>query len=62
MTAKTREGGGLVWRVAKVPSEPTKLSEQQQRKVRMRLGVGESQSNIASSYGVDVAEVARMAR
>ena len=47
--------------VAKGPSEPVRLSPQQQREVRMRLGVGESKDRIASAYGVDVDTIRQLA-
>ena len=40
LMAKTREDGSLIARLPKAPSEPVKLSEQQQRQVRDRLGIG----------------------
>jgi hypothetical protein len=40
----------------------TELTPQQQREVRARLKVGESQASIARSYKVDVSAVERLAR
>jgi hypothetical protein len=52
----------LLLRVAKGPSKPFRLTEQQQNEVRMRLNVGEPRDRIADAYGVDVETVARVAR
>jgi hypothetical protein len=62
LTGKTLGEGGLIQRLPKGPSEPLKLSEQQQRKVRDRLKIGESKDRIAHAYGVDVDTIRRMAR
>jgi len=45
---------------AKGPSEPFRLTPQQQREVRARLEEGEPQDNIARSYGVDVDTIKRV--
>ena len=60
LTAKTLEEGGLVWRLPKVPSEPQKLTPQQQQEVQVRLKTGESYDSIARSYGVDVATIRQL--
>jgi hypothetical protein len=52
----------LLLRVARGPSKPFRLTEQQQNEVRMRLNVGEPRDRIADAYGVDVETVARVAR
>jgi hypothetical protein len=60
LTAKTPEEGGLIWRLPKGPSEPSKLSEQEQREVRMRLKTGERPERIAHAYGTDVGTIERL--
>ena len=45
---------------AKGPSEPFRLTPQQQREVRARLEEGEPQDNVARSYGVDVDTIKRV--
>jgi hypothetical protein len=60
LTAKTLEEGGLVWRLPKVPSEPQKLTLQQQQEAQVRLKTGESYDSIARSYGVDVATIRQL--
>jgi hypothetical protein len=62
LTAKTLEEGGLVQRLPKIPSEPRKLTPQQQQEVRARLKVGEPQASIARGYNVDVDTIRRLAR
>jgi hypothetical protein len=62
LRALLKEESGLVGRLPKWPSEPTRLSEQQQLEVRMRLGVGESKDRIADAYGTDVDTIKRLAR
>ena len=62
MSARRKEDGGLAWRVAKVPSDPRRLSPQQQEEVRARLRVGEPKARIAAAYGVDEAMIARLAQ
>jgi hypothetical protein len=52
----------LLLRVAKGPSKPHKLSEQQEREVRARLREGEPRDRIAGAYGVDAATIGRVAR
>ena len=47
---------------AKGPSEPFRLTPQQQREVRARLEEGEPQDNVARSYGVDVDTIRRPAQ
>ena len=51
---------GLKLSVAKGPSEPPKLSVQQQAEVQARLKTGESYDSIARSYGVDVATIRQL--
>jgi transposase len=58
-TARTREEGGLLFRVAKGPREPKLMTPQQQQEVRTRLKTGD---NIARGYGVDVDTIKRLAR
>jgi hypothetical protein len=48
----------LLERVAKGPSEPRRLSPQQQREVRARLAMGEAKDRIANAYGVPVDTIA----
>jgi hypothetical protein len=60
LTAKTLEEGGLVQRLPKGPSEPHKLTPQQQQEVQVRLKTGESYDSIARSYGVDVATIRQL--
>jgi hypothetical protein len=55
-------GAALLLRVAKGPSKPFRLTEQQQNEVRMRLNVGEPRDRIADAYGVDAATIGRVAR
>jgi hypothetical protein len=62
MTAKTREGRGLVWRVAKGPSEPFKSTPQQQREVRHRLKMGEPNDKLARDYNVDIDTIRQLVR
>jgi hypothetical protein len=52
----------LLLRVAKGPSKPFRLTEQQQNEVRMRLNVGEPRDRIAEAYSVDVETIGRVAR
>ena len=47
---------------AKGPSEPFRLTPQQQREVWARLEEGEPQDNIARSYSVDVDTIKQLAR
>ena len=47
---------------AKGPSEPLRLTLQQQREVQARLKEGEPQDNIARSYGVDVDTIRQLAQ
>ena len=49
-------------RVTKGPSEPRRLTPQQQREIHARLKVGEPQDNIARSYNVDVDTIKQLAR
>ena len=62
MTAKTREGRGLVWRVAKGPSEPLRLTPQQQQEALIRLRTGERQDSVARGYSVDVDTIRQLVR
>ena len=63
MAESRREEGSLVWRgVAKGPSEPLRLTLQQQREVHARLKVGEPRDNIARAYGVDVDTIRQLAQ
>jgi hypothetical protein len=51
----------LVLRVAKGPSAPHRLSEQQQQEVRARLKEGEP-GVLSRGYGVDVETIGRLVR
>ena len=62
LTAKARGEGSVVQRVTKGPSEPLRLTLQQQREVHARLKVGEPRDNIARAYGVDVDTIRQLAR
>jgi hypothetical protein len=50
----------LVRRVAKGPSQPKKLSDQQRGEIRDRLKMGEPREAVAEAYGVDLATVKAM--
>lgn len=43
----------LLGQVAKGPQEPVRLTSQQQKEVRYRIGIGEPQANLAREYKVD---------
>jgi hypothetical protein len=60
LMTKTLEEGSLACRLPKVPSEPHKLTPQQQQEVQVRLKTGESYDSIARSYGVDVATIRQL--
>jgi hypothetical protein len=62
LTGKSMSDGGLACRLPRGPSEPSRLSPQQQREAIMRLKTGERASSIAAAYDVGVAEVARLTR
>ena len=57
-----REEGSWSGGFAKGPSEPFRLTPQQQREVRARLKVGEPQDDIARSYSVDVDTIRQLAQ
>jgi hypothetical protein len=50
----------LLGRVAKGPSEPTKMTPQQQREIRDRCRIGEPKDKLAREYGVSVAAIQQM--
>jgi hypothetical protein len=50
----------LVRRVAKGPSQPKKLSDQQRGEIRDRVKMGEPREAVAEAYGVDLATVKAM--
>jgi hypothetical protein len=50
----------LLGRVAKGPSEPRRLSDQQLREVRDRLAMGEPKDRIADAYGVPVEAIRQL--
>jgi hypothetical protein len=52
----------LVERLATAPSEPVRLSEQQQFEVRMRARSGEPLARIATAYGIDIDTIKTMGR
>jgi hypothetical protein len=52
----------LLERVAKGPSEPRRLSPQQQQEARYRLKTGEPRDRIADAYGVDADTTKELAR
>src|SRR5262245_54448333 len=54
-------GTALLALVAKGPREERKLSSQQQREIRQRIGMGEPRDNIARAYNVDIAVIRQLA-
>jgi hypothetical protein len=46
--------------VAKGPSEPKKLSNQQQHEVQTRASIGEPKDKLAREYGVDIATIRQL--
>jgi hypothetical protein len=62
ISARTQEEGGLVWRVAKGPSEPRQLTLQQQREVHVWLKMGEPHATIAYAYGVNIDTIRQLAQ
>jgi hypothetical protein len=62
LRALLKEDSGLAQRLPKAPSEPVRLTPQQQREVRDRLAIGEPKTQLASAYKVDVATIEQLAR
>jgi hypothetical protein len=62
LTTAGERGEGLLWRVAKGPSEPPRLTPQQRREVRARFKEGEPAGNIARAYGIDADTVKQLGR
>jgi hypothetical protein len=55
-------GAALLERVAKGPQEPRRLSEQQQREVQYRLGIGEPKDKLAREYNVELETIRQVGR
>ena len=52
--------GGLAQRLPKAASEPTRLSDQQQKEVHARLKIGERPDSLARAYGVPIEAIRQL--